>query len=68
MQMVFCLLVALLYVGGVAADEPLALHMPDAPPLTLYHDERGTDRLFAMTFAGATWRTDYELVLERVAA
>ncbi len=41
MQMVFCLLAALLYVGGVAADEPLALHMPDAPPLTLYHDERG---------------------------
>lgn len=34
----------------------------------LYHDERGTDRLFAMTFDGATWRTDYELVLERVAA
>ena len=28
MQMVFCLLAALLYVGGVAADEPLALHMP----------------------------------------
>ena len=68
MQMVFCLLVALLYVGGVAADEPLALHMPDAPPLTLYHDERGSDRLFAMTFDGATWRTDYQLVLERVAA
>ena len=34
----------------------------------LCHDERGTDRLFAMTFDGAAWRTDYQLVLERVAA
>ena len=60
----------------------------------LYHDERGMDRLFAMTFDGATWtllredddfyqrwsaevsadrisqtwRTDYELILERRAS
>ncbi|MFD3301421.1 substrate-binding periplasmic protein [Aquipseudomonas alcaligenes] len=51
MQMVFCLLVALLYVGGVAADEPLALHMPDAPPLTLYHDERGHGMVGDITLA-----------------
>ncbi|TXI33339.1 MAG: transporter substrate-binding domain-containing protein [Aquipseudomonas alcaligenes] len=61
MQMVFCLLVALLYVGGVAADEPLALHMPDAPPLTLYHDERGHGivgdiTLAAITLSGRTAR------------
>lgn len=54
MQMVFCLLVALLYVGGVAADEPLALHMPDAPPLTLYHDERGHGMVGDITLAAIT--------------
>lgn len=63
MQMVFCLLVALLYVGGVAADEPLALHMPDAPPLTLYHDERGHGMVGDITLAAITLSGQNQLII-----
>ena len=41
MQIILWLLVALLLAGYVAAEEPLNLHMPDAPPLTLHNDSRG---------------------------
>jgi polar amino acid transport system substrate-binding protein len=41
MRVVFCLLVALFHAGSGVADEPLQLHMPDAPPLTLLHYEGG---------------------------
>lgn len=41
MYIVFCVLAALLYTGFAVADEPLELHMPNAPPLTLHHYEGG---------------------------
>ena len=51
MQIVLLLLVALLVAGYVAAAEPLNLHMPDAPPLTLHSDSRGHGMVGDITLA-----------------
>ena len=51
MRIVFCLLVALFHAGSGVADEPLQLHMPDAPPLTLLHYEGGHGMVGDVTLA-----------------
>lgn len=51
MRVVFCLLVALFHAGSGVADEPLQLHMPDAPPLTLLHYEGGHGMVGDVTLA-----------------
>ena len=51
MRIVFCLLVALFHAGPGVADEPLQLHMPDAPPLTLLHYEGGHGMVGDVTLA-----------------
>lgn len=51
MRIVFCLLVALFHAGSSVADEPLELHMPDAPPLTLLHYEGGHGMVGDVTLA-----------------
>lgn len=51
MRVVFCLLVALFHAGPGVADDPLQLHMPDAPPLTLLHYEGGHGMVGDVTLA-----------------
>ncbi|VXC63375.1 conserved hypothetical protein [Pseudomonas sp. 8Z] len=51
MRITVCLLVVLLYTGRLLADEPLDLHMPDAPPLTLYEYEGGNGMVGDVTLA-----------------
>ena len=51
MRIVFCLLVALFHAGPGVADEPLQLHMPDAPPLTLLQYEGGHGMVGDVTLA-----------------
>lgn len=51
MRIVFCLLVALFHAAPGVADEPLQLHMPDAPPLTLLQYEGGHGMVGDVTLA-----------------
>ncbi|WP_076426747.1 ABC transporter substrate-binding protein [Aquipseudomonas alcaligenes] len=51
MPIVICLLVSLLFSGHSAAEVPLELHMPDAPPLTLHNNARGHGMVGDITLA-----------------